>query len=231
VLLFDTTPDRFDEQMYAHLPSVEQAHRLINRRWDRFEAFAKDASQALSGSGIEHDIGVCLLHRHVAVGPGELMVEEFKHLDGGRALVTSAQPRPHDRAIAPSRWAWVTGDSPAFVPLEFSSDPAVARICRRLENRPAVMASFGALLRQHALDDILGLAVLRRDSLWAGRHELYVEDTHRHASVVTVRHQREVNGAPLLGTGWMLKAGKATANIACSIHCYTWCISREGVQR
>lgn len=227
--LLETAPDRFDERMYAQLPSVEQAHRSIHQRWDRFESFAQDASRALSGSGIEHDIGVCLLHRHFAMGPGELMVEEFKHVDEGRALVTCPRSRPKDLSIAPSRWALATGDSPlAFAPLEFSSDPAVARICRRLEHRPAVIESLGALLRQHGLDDVLGLAILRRDGLWAGRHEIYVEDTHQDASVVTVRHHSEVNDASLVGTGWMLKAGTATANVACFIYCYTWCIAREG---
>jgi hypothetical protein len=226
--LLATTPDQFDGQMYAQLPSVEQAHRALQQRWARFESFAQDASRALSGSGIEHDIGVCLLHRHFAIGPGELMVEEFKQVDEGRALVTAPQPLPQNQAVAPSRWAWVASDAPAFVPLEFSSDPAVARICRRLATRPAVLACLGTLLKQHGLDDILGLSVLRRDGLWAGRHQIYVEDTRQDASVVTVRDHREVNDVSLVGTGWMLKAGTTTANVACFIYCYTWCIAREG---
>ncbi len=223
-----TAPDQFNAQLYAQLPPVEQANHALGRRWNRFESFAKDASRALNGSGVEHDIGVCLLHRHFAVDPGELMVEDFKQVDEGRAPVTSPQARRQDAAIAPSRWVFVAGDSPAFFPLEFSSDPAVARVCSRLATRPAVIESLGTLLGRHELDDILGLAVLRRDGLWAGRDEIYVEDTHRDASVVTVQPQSGVDFASLVSTGWMLTSGTATANAACFIYCYTWCISREG---
>jgi hypothetical protein len=231
-----TTPACFDEQMYAQLPSVQEAHQAIKQRWDRFESFARDASQALAGSGIEHDIGVCLLHRHFAVAPGELMLEDLQHVNASRALVTSARPRPQGQPIAPSRWGLVAGESPAlvpssvpsFVPLEFSSDPAVARIGRRLANRPGAIDSLGTLLQQHGLDDILGIAVLRRDGLTAGRQEIHVEDTQGDASVVTVQRQGEMDFTSLVETSWMLMSGNASANAACFIYCYTWCISREG---
>jgi hypothetical protein len=227
-----TTPGCFDEQMYAQLPSVQEAHQSIKQRWDRFESFARDASQALAGSGIEHDIGVCLLHRHFAVAPGELMLEDLQHLNAGRALVTSARPPPPGPPIAPTRWGLVAGESPAFVPsfvpLEFSSDPAVAHIGRRLANRLGVVESLGTLLKQHGLDDILGIAVLRRDGLTAGRQEIYVEDTQGDASVMTVQRQGDMDFTSLVETGWMLMSGKASANAACFICCYTWCISREG---
>lgn len=121
-------------------------------------------------------VGAVLLHRHFDLAVGQEICEVPIVDQFGAALLSSPSVRGRDQL--PHRWR-LAGDG--WMPLEYSSDPAVARY-QAEANR--FMTPFARLVLRYGLEPLIGLAITPRDALTCTAGEVFFEETITKASVV-----------------------------------------------
>lgn len=213
----------YSTEIYNALALVHVADTAV-RGSGRFEPFLAQAGELFVAHGVEQFAGVFLLHRHNSLEAGTAMVEIGALRDGQPTLVTS--PRPLAAGVGtPTRWALRDG---AFCPIEFSDDPDLAGQRAELVSRPAFLAAFAALVRDHGFADLLGLCLFDRDYF----HEdhagmILVEETEMATSSNVVRWVSDIaDKSGLIETVWHFIQPTPTKP-KCVPTCTQYCIKRS----
>jgi len=199
--------NRFDGDYYNRLPMLDDATRRLIRVRRDFDRFTRDATALLADTEFcNGEIGALLLHRHWPVRAGQIMVERPTTLkDGTTALRTASMSATRAMKVAatPSRWAAPEPDS-WIVPLEFSTDPSVARVNERLSSSQTILQSLGDLLRRYGLEKIVGFMIVPRQTLRQASNCDYVETNEQNVSIITAEHLSASDRQSHVRTGWSL---------------------------
>jgi hypothetical protein len=163
---------------YNSLLDVEDADAQLKGRAS-FGAYLEDFAALVTSFGLADAMGTRLLHRHYGIAPSTAVVERCREIAGERVLQSSVEAVSDSRP-PPSAWAWNDG----LISLEFSEDTALASM-RALD--ACFVATWGELVTNAGLADMLGLSYVRRDYLQPRADQIFVETSDATASTVSIR--------------------------------------------
>jgi len=151
----------------------------------------------------EHSIelGVRLVHRHMQVDEGKVMVERFQFHQNVPAFITSAH-LPTDQAYPAS---WLLEDNNKLSVFEYSTDIMVKRTLEKLINDPSVFMNICELIKEYHLENLLAPCITARDSLKQFDKDngfLEVTDSESNASIVKSTKDQLSSGHKILSTSW-----------------------------
>jgi len=166
---------------YNTLLSADDADAAV-RRNPGFDEFLASFARLAVRHEVPEVAGACLLHRHFTLRDEQVIIEKADTWRGEAALIST--PNAFDCArAAPSMWRFgADGHGPEA--LEFSEDPAVHDDVASIPDD--FYADFAELLDRSDLLELIGLTVLRRETLPLRHGERYLEETDAGRSVVVV---------------------------------------------
>jgi hypothetical protein len=177
---------------YNQLPEVEDNDKTMKSN-PLAELFLKEISEIIKQYGLEDYIGLRLLHKHFKIESNEVLVEEYREIEGIPSLVTSAQDI-HD-AIAkksiPASWMFTEEGLLVF---ETSTDKEVHNGVALLLKHPEFIEKVSKLINNYQMNNIFALAVLKREALGQTKSdELYFEmNNDQPMSVVQVVQKESI---------------------------------------
>lgn len=211
----------FRHTVYNSLPLIGEADQLLNGQTD-LEDFFRAAGELICKFDLESHVGIGLLHKHNTVGRNQLMVENPEEIRPGKpALVMALTEEETGEDYVPVLWKLQGTDQQAsFVALEHSRCAEAHAGHRLLVNRPEFLAEFRKLLLDFGYESILGLTIMRVQSLRRKAGETYIERSHpaRVANVMTASTQTKEQATRLIRTSWSFRKG-ATVNGALMTKC------------
>jgi hypothetical protein len=195
----------FTRERYMALRGAKETYAQIERTAP-FKELLEEFGKLLNTAVGAEDLGVFLLHRHYAFGPGSIPLERRIPWgeSGEYALVTRATSDYLHQKLAPSRWQY-TPQSRLFEALEYSTDPLVVDRWASLSSSPEVPAAAARILEDSELWPFLGLTIASRSSLPKRTGEVYLEtsDSKAMASVVRVQTRGNSTGKGQIPTVWV----------------------------
>src|SRR5438067_1491030 len=120
---------KWDFMEYNVLPEVEIANNNLQKQ-SAFTKFLDDMYTFTKEHSIE--LGVRLVHRHLQVDEGKIMIEKFQFDQNSPSYITSAD-FPTDQAYPAS---WLLKDDGSLLVFEYSTD---ACSLEKLINRPRIL--------------------------------------------------------------------------------------------
>lgn len=179
-------------KMYNQLQSIELADEQIKKLPD-FSSFLEAAGKVIEKHGLTDCIGLRLIHNHFILNDGQVMVENFEEVDSVPSLVTSAcsVSEAKGKGAIPASWLFSTFPPSSF---ELSTDPAVLKIVKSLEQEPAFLVDMKEVIENYRLQNLMAVAVLKKDFLMAKDKELYLEisDDSLSRSIVQLVKEEDV---------------------------------------
>jgi hypothetical protein len=213
----------FDPTIFNELPPVLLADTEA-RRNSKLER----ALQVLGPLFLEHGVcqtwGLGLLHRHWPISSDELPVQTVENKKE-REFVMTPRRAPFSRAFWPSVWAVrLTGDGPAIVPTEFSTDPDVALANDVLTTSSDFINHFARTSINEGMAQSFGLVAAR---MLTSEECSWVEHTYDdRRSVVTEVNNRDIDKRKMIQTTWFFAS---TGTTSCTTKCAAFCdVSDEG---
>jgi len=192
---------------YNNLPSVEESDAQL-RVSTQFEPFLKKAEEVVVQYELEDSIGLRLIHRHFDLGEKQVMAENYELVKNVPSLVTYAHSieEVQDKKALPASWIFSGNADQEALLFEASSDPEIRASSYKLQQNPEFFEEMNTLLRDHQLNNLLSVAILKRDSLVAKKGEIYVEANTlpKNKSIVQVWNKN--NKSPdSIRTSWSFK--------------------------
>lgn len=200
-------------EIYNSLPLLDEADATTKRTTARQQLteLKRMASELANQAGLSKgELGLYLIHRHWNVPEGQVMVERPRVLsDGSIGLVTAASvvAAEAQQHIAPCRWT--IGEDDSFVPLEFSSDPAVVRVWQEIQCKSDLVSGLCQAVRRVGALGQFGYMINARDTfarLPASRH--LIETSRDGMSVITVHDRGPTPDSNSIVIGWPLRDGQ-----------------------
>ncbi|OJW52298.1 MAG: hypothetical protein BGO67_10630 [Alphaproteobacteria bacterium 41-28] len=211
---------------YNNLPSVEESDTALKAS-PQFESFLKEAEEVVTRYELESSIGLRLIHRHFTLGENQIMTENYDLVDQIPSLVTqgySLEEAKEKKAI-PASWI-ISNNSQEPLLFETSTDAVVKTGSLQLQKSPDFFDEMGKLLEEHQLNDLLSVAILKRDTLVAkeGQHYMEINSRNESRSIVQIWRDEE-KPSNSIQTSWAFKGPKQQ-------RCwqYTWCLQRPDSQ-
>jgi|GEM_PF-4769976 len=190
-----------DRLSYNELGEVEATYSMV-REHQEFDDFLVEFASLAYEHGLTEKVGAFLLHRHFMAEPEKVLVEVPQQVEGGRiALVTSPRAVVSSDDYTSFRWRLSSGSE--FTPLEFTADPAAARVLNKLAQLPEFIDGYSEMLRKYGLEDLLGLCITDKESLKPTRNEWLVEYNRPDASVVIIERMDKDESQGLIPTVWV----------------------------
>ena len=212
----------YDRELYNSLPPVVPADREFSQRPDTGRFFEL-AGQLICEFDLETYVGVCLLHKHNFVDTDEIMVESLEILEEGKpALVMALTKDGESSDFIPVNWKLGQSASErVFYPLEHSNIEAAKTGHAQLVAQPEFLSRFRSLLIEFGYEDVIGLTLLRVQSLDRKADEHLVERSHpnRIANVVTVEAQPPDAATAFIKTNWSFRKNMIDAAGRCEVSC------------
>ena len=212
---------RVDVEAYNSLCDVETANRRLLAK-GRAEALGR-LGEAILRHGLESELGIRLLHKHVTITPAEVMLEREEIDALGRHCLTSAPAGAESSSAHPNTWRLqrdggfgaveLTHDhtSPAAssLPLDFLSEFAAGLKACEAEDLLALWLAPSAFYRHRAHED-----------------EILVEisSEQRRATVVRFADPGEYPRTTLIETSWRVARTDFEPTNNCSFYCAGNCI-------
>jgi hypothetical protein len=194
--------------IYNHLPEVEENDKLMKTN-PHSQLFINDIAEVITRYDLQDYIGVRLIHKHFRIESHQIMVEEYKEIEGIPSFVTSAQDIEDAIAMKsfPSSWIF-TEEGPII--FETSTDKEVYEGVTLLLKHPEFIEEFNKLINRYQLNDIFALAVLKRQPLCQTitNNDFYLErsfDKPKYMSVVQLAQECSVNTEYAIKTSWRFK--------------------------
>ncbi|RHZ89998.1 hypothetical protein Glove_9g220 [Diversispora epigaea] len=190
---------QWDFMEYNTLPEVEIAHNNLQKQSD-FTKFLGDMYTFTKEHSIE--LGVRLVHRHLQVDEGKIMIEKFQFDHNSPSLITSAD-YPTDQAYPAS---WLLKNDGSLLVFEYSTDAHVKRSLEKLNNRPRIFVEFCKLIMEYHLEDLLAPCITARDSLRFFKKVGFLENTCFKHRISIVKSKNDVvidnEQGPIIATLW-----------------------------
>lgn len=208
----------FCSQHYNDLPSLEEANGALNFSHHK-DAFFKKAKEITCRYNLEEHIGFRLIHTHFQLKKKEIAVESFQRKNKVPSLVTTAQSQEEAlrNGALPSSWIF-REDENAYV-FETSQDSAIRPSLELLKNHPTYFIEIRNELKKHALNEVLALSILKRNSLKRHHDEIYL-DLHFNEteSTLQLRSRSDALSLPTIATSWGFKNSHLEITAACARH-------------
>ena len=166
---------------YNTLLSAEDADTAV-RDHRGFGDFLTSFAQLAVRHEVQEVVGACLLHRHFTLLDDQVIIEKADTWRDQAALISTPNAFGGAR-VAPSTWRF-NADRHDPEDLEFSEDPAVRDDIASIPDD--FHAEYAELLGQSELMKLIGLTILRRETLPLQHGERYLEETDAGRSVVVV---------------------------------------------
>lgn len=176
--------------------------------------------EALGGiirsSGLTNEIGLCLLHRHFLLSPGERVVHT-SHITDGKVELASAPQAQHapNINVAPCRYRFTRDNADeSITATEFSDDPLVAANSAALLSNDSVLGTLRAEIVREGLENLLGVAVWgEREAHIRNSSQVLVEETrteHR-VSSLTIAELKAFDTLKVIETNWGFRTNERAA--------------------
>ncbi|CAB4492215.1 hypothetical protein RhiirA5_370219 [Rhizophagus irregularis] len=149
----------FSSIKYNTLPEVEVASEILQQQHPNFTELLDKIFSLTKEYSI--DLGVRLIHKHMQIEEGKVMIEKFQFHQKSPAFVTSAD-FPNDQ-IYPS--SWLLEDDSKLLVFEYSTDPRVKHTFEKIIQVPSVFLEICKLIREYHLEDFFAPCITGRDSL------------------------------------------------------------------
>lgn len=149
---------KFDSTKYNTLSEVDIASRILQQRSNFTELLEKIYSFTKVHS---IELGVRLIHRHMQVDEGKVMIEKFQFHQNSPAFITLADS-PTTQAFPAS---WLLGSDGKLTVFEYSTDGSVKRVLEKLIKDPSIFMNFCNLIREYHFENLLAPCITARDSL------------------------------------------------------------------
>lgn len=211
----------FDSGRYNSLPSVEAANHRLRSSAEPLATIGAGL-ELIRQRGFGGQIGLSLVHRHFKVPQRHRMVEAKMSREGHAAWVTSATPDSREfQSLNPHRFILDNGgDSIALVPLEYSTNPAVAFVLQRFMADAGLIEDLHRFFAAPETPSVLGL-MIPTWRLDPGDVPVETSSLVPPESVVAPAPQSTVDPNATIPTCWL----STELNGCCSpvIECYGWC--------
>ncbi|OJW52806.1 MAG: hypothetical protein BGO67_00545 [Alphaproteobacteria bacterium 41-28] len=192
---------------YNSLPAVEDSNKELQVS-TFFAPFLKEAESVVVQYELEPYIGLRLIHRHFPVEGNQLMAEEYQTYKEQPSLVTSAYEVDGAllKGMIPASWILAHGDGDEVTVFEASNDAAVHTGSKMIQKNPEFLDEMGKLLEDNNLNNILAVALLKRDALVASENQIYLEinDSEHDKSIVQLWDVSKQNKDAIV-TSWSFK--------------------------
>lgn len=206
-LLSHYTLDDIDESShvkhYNSLSSAEKSDELLGQ-CGRFSHLLSDAGEIVTRFELNEFVGLRLIHRHFTVEAGQVMSEGYELVKNVPSLVTEAFSVDTARNNGAVPASWIMSANPEVVQIfEASNDPAVKAGNAKLQRSPEFFDEMGSLLSLYGLNELLAIALLKRDSLVPSEGQIYREILNNEdcRSIVQVRNPSE-DPVKAIRTSW-----------------------------
>lgn len=194
--------------LYNTLSSVEEANLELLQRTS-FSDFLKKMEEIVLFHGLEDYVGLRLIHRHFKLIPGQVMLESFEHYEMIPSLVTSACDitLAQKQKAVPSGWIFSgTEMLPTF--FEFSTDEAIKTGVRLLQNSFTFFPEVKATIKAFNFQDLIAVALLRRDNLSAEKNQIYMEKNYHNKEQSVVQLMSEEAISHSIKTAWSFSGAR-----------------------
>jgi hypothetical protein len=148
----------FNSVKYNTLPEVVASSKILQQR-DDFPEFIEKIFSLAKAHSIE--LGVRLIHRHMQVDDGKVMIEKFQLHQNAPAFITSAD-FPTDKVYPAS---WLLEDDNELTVFEYSTDILVEHTLNKLIKDTDVFRKLCDLIREYHFENLLAPCITARDSL------------------------------------------------------------------
>ncbi|RIA95473.1 hypothetical protein C1645_816713 [Glomus cerebriforme] len=148
----------FNSAKYNTLPEVVVSSKILQQRND-FPEFMEKIFSLAKAHSIE--LGVRLIHRHMQVDEGKVMIEKFQLHQNAPAFITSAD-FPTDKVYPVS---WLLEDDNKLTVFEYSTDILVEHTLKKLIKDTDVFRKLCDLIREYYFENLLASCITARDSL------------------------------------------------------------------
>lgn len=161
---------------YNSLSSVEESSLALQAS-PQFQPFLEKAEEIVTRYNFNNSIGLRLIHRHFSLSQNQLMVEQFDTVNDIPSLITYPHTIEEAQAIdtVPASWIFSGNLKEEITLFETSTDSAVKAANLRLQQHPEFFDEIGQLLKDYQLNNLLSIAVLKRNSLVAEEEQTYME--------------------------------------------------------
>jgi hypothetical protein len=178
----------FNSTKYNALPEVVASSKILQQR-DDFAEFIEKIFSLAKAHSIE--LGVRLIHRHMQVDDGKVMIEKFQLHQNAPAFITSAD-FPTDKVYPAS---WLLEDDNKLTVFEYSTDILVEHTLKKLIKDMGVFEEMCDLIRKYHFENLLAPCITARDSLKQFDGEtgfVEITDFESNASIVKGRKDQKI---------------------------------------
>jgi len=178
----------FDFEKYNKLQEVEIADRILKQRKE-FNKLLEKVHTLTREYNIE--LGLRLIHKHLLLDEGKIMVEKFSIFGGKPAYITS--PDYISENIYPASWLII--NDTLFV-YEYSTDEHVKKTLERLEEDSYVLEEIVRLIKQYNLETLIAPCIHARNTLiHFDKNEELVERTYSNplANIIQYKDDKASN--------------------------------------
>jgi hypothetical protein len=140
-------------ERYNQLPEVEENDQTMKSN-PLAELFLKEIAEVIKQYGLEDYIGLRLLHKHFKIESNEVLVEEYREIEGIPSLVTSAQDIHEAIAKKSVPASWMFTEEGLLV-FETSTDKEVHNGVALLLNNPEFIEKVSKFINNYQMNNIL----------------------------------------------------------------------------
>jgi len=148
----------FSSIKYNTLPEVEVAFEILQQHPNFTELLDKIFSLTKESS---IELGIRLIHTHMQIEEGKVMIEKFQFHQNSPAFITSAD-FPNDQ-VYPS--SWLLENDNKLLAFEYSTDTRVKRTLENIIHEPSVFLEICKLIREYHFEGLFAPCITGRDSL------------------------------------------------------------------
>ncbi|RHZ72137.1 hypothetical protein Glove_245g10 [Diversispora epigaea] len=207
---------QFNSIKYNTLLKVNVASNILHQH-SNFVEFLEKIYSLTKIHSIE--LGVRLIHRHMQVDEGKVMIEKFQFHQNSPAFITSADS-PTAQAFPAS---WLLENDDKISVFEYSTDVLVKHVLEKLIEDPSIFVNICDLIREYHFENLLAPCITARTSLKHFEKKdgfLEITDFETNASIVKSKKDQEVGDA-MIPTLWAYSVNDNCfgCDHRCVIHC------------
>jgi hypothetical protein len=150
---------KFSPNRYNDLPKAADSSKNLQQHSD-FTEFLEKFYSLVKEYSVELEFGLRLIHRHMQVDEGKVMVEKFQFHQDVPALITSADFPTEETYPA----SWLLENNNELSVFEFSNDVQVKHVLEKLAENPSIFMKVCELIREYNLENLLAPSIIARDS-------------------------------------------------------------------
>ncbi|OJW52299.1 MAG: hypothetical protein BGO67_10635 [Alphaproteobacteria bacterium 41-28] len=203
---------------YSTLPSPQENNEKL-KTYSQFKSFLEKAEEIVTRYELESYVGLRLLHQHFLAKRDQVIVEEYQVVEETPSLVTWAHSFEDAKSKSALPASWIFMD-PEKKPLMFeaSTDPEVKIGSHMLQKNPKFMEEMSHLIYTHNLNNLLGVALLKRSSLVGGQDQMYVEHIGENGNISILQLGYEKDQPEnIIQTSWSFKGPKQQGCLVISV--------------